>query len=296
MSRTTANLLLLLAAAIWGTAFVAQKLGAEHLGPMLFTGLRFLVGALVVLPLALREARRARWSRADWGGMAATGGALFCGAACQQIGIGMTTATNAGFLTALYVPLVPLIGLLALRMPPHPVVWPAAAGSLVGTWMLGGGGTVALAAGDLWVMVSAVFWALHVILVGSMAARTGAPVLVAAVQFLVCGALSTAVGLATEAADLAAVQAAGGAILYVGVLSVGIAFTLQVVGQHHAPASDAAVIISSESVFAAAAGALVLGERLTSLQLAGCALIMTCILAVQLLPGRRGAERAAEAG
>ncbi len=120
-----------------------------------------------------------------------------------------------------------------------------------------------------------------------MASRTGAPVLVAAVQFAVCGALSAAVGLATEPASLAIVAETGWALLYTGVLSVGVGFTLQVVGQRYAPAPDAAVIISSEAVFAAMAGALFLGERLGPTQTAGCFLIMGCILAVQLLPMRR---------
>jgi drug/metabolite transporter (DMT)-like permease len=289
MSRSVSNLLLLVAAVVWGFAFVAQKLGAEHVGPMLFTGTRFLIGALVVLPLALRELRTARLARGDVAGLLLTGVALFGGSVTQQIGLGSTTATNAGFLTALYVPLVPLIGLLVLREPPHPVVWPAAAGSLAGTWLLGGGGAVALSTGDLWIMGSAFFWAVHVLMVGAMAARTGAPVLVACVQFAICGALGTAWGVATEPATTAMLADAGWAILYTGVVSVGLGFTLQVVGQRHSAPADAAVVISSEAVFAALSGAVVLGERLTAAQATGCAVIMACILAVQILPPRRAA-------
>ena len=284
MSRPIANLALLLTAAIWGGAFVVQKIGGEHLGPMTFTGVRFLIGALVVLPFALRSLRGARLDGRDWLGMLATGGALFAGAVLQQIGINQTTATNAGFLTTLYVPLVPLLVYLAVRSVPHPVVWPAAAGSVAGTWMLSGAGTLELAPGDLWVLGSAFFWAVQVALIGFMSARTGAPVLVACVQFVVCGTLASAWGAATETTGMADLVEAGWAILYTGVLSCGVAFTIQAIGQRYTPAADAAVILSSEAVFAALAGMVVLGERLSGQQMLGCAVILTCILAVELLP------------
>ncbi|HYG85351.1 MAG TPA: DMT family transporter [Azospirillum sp.] len=284
MSRPIANLALLLTAVIWGGAFVVQKIGAAHLGPMIFTGVRFLIGALVVLPFALRALRDARIDRRDWLGMLATGGALFAGAVLQQIGINETTATNAGFLTTLYVPLVPLLVFAAVRTVPHPILWPAAAGCVVGTWMLSGGGTLVLAPGDLWVVASAVFWAVQVSLIGAVSERTGAPALVACVQFLVCGVLSTAWGAVSEPTTLAELADAGWAILYTGVLSSGVAFTIQAVGQRYTAAADAAVILSSEAVFAALAGALVLGEKLSAQQMLGCTVILVCILMVQLLP------------
>lgn len=284
MSRPLANLLLVLTAAIWGGAFVVQKMGAAHLGPMTFTGVRFLIGAAVVLPLALRAWPGARLDRGTWIGMLVTGGALFAGAVLQQIGINETTATNAGFLTTLYVPLVPLLVFAAVRTVPHPVVWPAAAGCVLGTWMLSGGGAVAIAPGDLWVVGSAFFWAIQVGMVGAVSERAGSATLVAFVQFLVCGVLSTAWGLGTEATTVAELADAGWAIAYTGVLSVGGAFTLQAVGQRYTTASDAAVILSAEAVFAALAGALVLGETLTPWQGLGCGVILACILAVQLLP------------
>lgn len=299
MSRPIANLALLFTALIWGGAFVVQKMGGEHLGPMIFTGVRFLIGALVVLPFAWRAWRGARGNGRiggriggrDWLVMLATGGALFAGSVLQQIGINQTTATNAGFLTTLYVPLVPLLVFAATRAVPHPVLWPAAAGCVAGTWMLSGGGTLDLAAGDLaagdlLVVASAAFWAVQVSLIGAVSARTGAPTLVAFVQFVVCGVLSTAWGAATEPATLTDFGNAGWALLYTGVLSSGVAFTIQAVGQRYTAASDAAVILSSEAVFAALAGALVLGEQLSAQQMLGCAVILACILAVELLPAR----------
>ncbi len=284
MSRSTANLILLLTAAIWGGAFVVQKMVSVQLGPMIFTGVRFLIGALVVLPFAIKALRTARIDRWDWLGMLATGGALSIGAVLQQIGISETTATNAGFLTTLYVPMVPLLIFMAVRTVPHPILWPAAAGCVLGTWILSGGGALTLARGDLWIIASAVFWAMQVSLIGAVCERTGAPTLVSCVQFLLCGVFSTVWGVMNEPTTMVDLIDAGWGILYTGVLSCGVAFTMQAVGQRYTAASDAAVILSSEAVFAALAGALVLGERLSAQQMLGCAVIFSCILMVQLLP------------
>lgn len=289
MSRTQANLLMLLAALIWGTTFVAQQLGMRAVGPFTYTGVRFLLGALVIAPLAWREyaqlrARGIRLGRRDllsWSGIGLllTGGALL-----QQIGIVSTTVSNAGFLTALYVPLVPLLGWLLHRHLPHWSLWPAAAGSVAGTYLLGGGELSALSVGDLWIIASTLFWAGHVLYVGRVAAQKGAPLLLACTQFVVCGILSLGLAVATEPISLSGLVAGLPSILYGGVLSVGIAFTLQVVAQRYSHATDAAILLSSEVLFAAFAGALYLGERLEPMQMAGGGLIFASILLVQLLP------------
>lgn len=292
MSRTQANALLLLAALIWGTTFVAQQTVMKDLGAFTYTGARFLLGALVIAPMALREyirlERRAlRIDRIDLLAWGALGSLLFTGIILQQIGIGATTVTNAGFLTALYVPLVPLIAWIVHRQIPHASLWPAVGGSLVGTWMLAGGELNALSSGDLWVIASTLFWGLHVLYVGRVAARKGTPILVAFAQFMVCGVAALVVGILFEDISLSGLQAGLPAILYGGLLSVGVGFTLQVVAQRHTRAADAAVLLSAETLFAGIAGALVLGERLAGLQLLGCALIFASILAVQLLPMRQ---------
>ena len=195
-----------------------------------------------------------------------------------------TTVSNAGFLTALYVPLVPLLAWLVDRQPPHLSVWPASIGSFIGTFMLSGGRFDTLTIGDYWVIASTVFWAAHVLWVGRVASRKGVPVMVAVTQFVVCGVLSMLVALFTEEIVMDGIVAAMPAILYGGLLSVGIAYTLQVVAQRHAPATDAAILLSSEILFAALAGALYLGERLSAIQLMGGVVIFVCILAVQLAP------------
>lgn len=289
MTRLTANLLLLLTALIWGTAFVAQNLGMKDIGPLAFTGIRFLLGALIVLPLAAREywrlqARRLAFSRREWLGAGGLGLLLAVGATLQQIGIAGTTVTNAGFFTVLYVPLVPLLSFALYRALPHWSVWPAAAGCVAGTWLLGGGRLDALTAGDYWVLASTLFWAAHVLLVGRVAAEKGAAITVACTQFVVCGVVCLTAALLSEPITLSGLQAATPAILYAGVMSVGVAFTLQVVAQRHTPATDAGIILSAETFFAAVAGAVFVGETLAPLQLAGCALILIGILAVQLLP------------
>lgn len=301
MTRFQANMVLLVTAVVWGSTFAAQQLAMAHIGPMVYTGARFLLGALMVLPLAVFQSRRLtrttgwRLAPGDRVGLVVVGACLFAGALLQQIGITYTTVSNAGFLTALYVPLTPLIALIALRQVPHWAVWPAAAGSTLGAYILAGGDVTAIRPGDLWVIAGSFFWAIHVLLVGAMARRTGAVFVVACAQFFVCAALGLAWGTMSEPISLAALVAAAPYIVYGGVMSVGIGFTLQVVGQAHTPAPDAAIILSSETVFAALTGVLFLGERLGAAELAGCALILAGVLAVELLPGRFPAGRPRQA-
>ena len=289
MSRIQANFLLILAAMIWGSAFVAQQVGTGNLGTVSFTGARFLVGGIVVLPFALRQFRRVhtrerQFVRADGGLLALTGTVLFTAAALQQHGILHTTVTNAGFLTALYVPMVPIIGLLLLRRRVHWVVWPASVGCFIGTYIMSGAHQVQLQAGDFWVISSTLFWAAHVLLVGYAASRTRAPLVVATCQFFICGFLGLGFGAVIEQPVMADFHSAVFGIAYVGVFSVGMAFTLQVVGQRYTQAADAAIILSSETVFAAFAGFLFLGERLSWLQVSGAGLILLGIVAVELVP------------
>ncbi|HET9821232.1 MAG TPA: DMT family transporter [Burkholderiaceae bacterium] len=296
MKRWQANLLLALVAAIWGSAFVAQNLAMQHLGPMAFTGVRFLVGALVVLPLALREQRYLRsrglaHGRVDALQVAGLGLLLWGGAALQQIGIQGTTVTNAGFLTALYVPVVPLLAWVRTGDAPRRWLWPAALGCLAGTWLLSGAGSVAFHPGDLWILASVLPWALHVLFVGEVAERLAAPFTVACGQFLACGLAALAWALVAEPPSLDAIVAAAGGIAYTGVLSVGVGFTAQVVAQRFTAPADAAILLSAETLFAALCGYLLMGDRLTAAGWAGAALLFGCMLAVQLLALRQPAPR-----
>jgi len=290
MRRLHANLLLLVAALIWGVTFSVQQMAMEHIGPILFTGLRFLMGALVVLPFAVKEQRKKAacegW-RLDRGAIAwlvMTGTVLFAAALLQQYGIAATTVANAGFLTALYVPLTPVLAILVLRQLPHPAIWPAALACVGGAYLMAGGALDEVRAGDLWVIAGALFWATHILLIGAMTRRTGAPFVISFVQFSVCGVLGVFWGGATETLSLESLRAAAPMLAFSGILSVGVGFTLQVVGQRHTPAADASVILSAETVFAALAGTVLLGEHLGVLEIGGGALILLGVLAVELLP------------
>lgn len=289
MNRVKANFVLLLAAMIWGSSFVIQQVGVGNLGTLSFTGARFFIGALIVFPFAMREFRQMkqkglRFLPIDYMAVGIIGVVLFIAAALQQHGILRTTVTNSGFLTALYVPLVPVIGLIFLKKKVHFSIWPASLCCFLGTYILSGAKEVELASGDLWVISSTLFWALHVTLVGLTASRTGAPLVIAFVQFFICGLLGLTLGGIFEKPLLQNYFDAWWGICYVGIFSVGMAFTLQVVGQRYTPAADAAIILSSETVFAALGGMLFLSERLSLLQLSGGALILVSILAVEVLP------------
>lgn len=297
MTRIQANLLLTVIALIWGSAFVAQSHGMADLGPMAFTGVRFLIGTLVVAPLMWREWQALQrqgkpLQRGDAAKISGLGALLLLGAAMQQIGIVSTSVTNAGFLTALYVPLVPLLGWLLMRHLPHWSVWPAALACLAGAFLLSGAHELSIGTGDLWVIGSAFPWALHVLLVGRVADRMSAPFLVAGGQFLFCGLVALCWAFAFEPFAWSDVQAAAAPLLYAGILSVGVAFTAQVVAQRYAHAADAAIILSSETLFAALFGYLLMGDRLGAAGLAGCALILTSMLVIQLLPLLRRTARA----
>ncbi|WP_135081327.1 DMT family transporter [Terasakiella sp. SH-1] len=289
MSRLRANLLLLITAIIWGTAFVAQHTSMGVIGPYYFTALRFLLGGLVIVPLALREYQKRKesgvpLSQRHWLGMVLCGVFLFTASITQQVGIADTSVTNAGFLTGLYVPLVPLMLLIFWRKLPHWSIWPAAFGCLIGTYYLSGGNFSSFNNGDFWMMVSAIFWALQIITVGFVVRSSDTPIILACTQFLCCSVFATVGALGLETISWAAIQGAGFEIFYAGVMSIGIAFTLQAVAQRHTGQADAAIIMSGEVLFAAIAGALLLGERLTIEGYMGALIMFMSILSVEVLP------------
>ena len=287
MERIKADLSLLLAAFIWGTAFVAQKTAVGSIGPLLFLGCRFLLSTTLLAPLAWMESRKRpdKLSASDWRLALMVGLSLFFGMAIQQIGIVTTSTTNAGFLTAIYTALVPVAAWILLRHRPRLAVVAACAISLTGAWLLeGGSGLSGWGKGDLLVLVSDIGQAVQIILVERFLARHSRPLLLSFFQYAVITVLALPLAFAFEPVSWEGINQVMPSILYAGVLSGGIAFTLQIVAQRHTPAAEAAIIMSLESVFAALAGAWLMGDRLGPTGIAGCVLIMAGVLLVQLLP------------
>ena len=285
-----ADLLMLLTALIWGTTFVAQRLGMNEIGPFLYTGLRFTLGALVLLPLLLRRPAGGVTEPLNRGlllGGLLLGLALTVGINLQQVGLLFTSVTNSGFITGLYVIMVPLLGLL-IGQRAGLGTWLGASLAVFGMALLSIGPDFRIASGDWLQLAGAVVWGVHVLLVGALASRHD-PLRIAFLQFATCAAISLLLAVVFEEIHLDAILRAGPAVLYGGVIAVGIGYTLQVVAQQHAIASHAAIILSLEAVFAAIAGALVLDESLSARGYLGCALMFAGMLAAQLWPKRRAA-------
>jgi drug/metabolite transporter (DMT)-like permease len=286
MSRPLAALMLLLCTMLWGFAFIAQKSAMDTMGPLTFAGVRYLLGGILVLPLAFWEKRRrpGPLTPARWALVAGVSLVFFIGSWLQQSGLATTTATNGGFLTGLYVFFVPVLGFFIFRTRPHPIIFACVPLALVGIYYLNGGGLDSFNRGDMLIVVSAVFWALHVILLGHIARATGLPIYVSAVSFLLAGAVALALAFVIEAPTLEGISAGWMEIAYAGILSTAVAFTFQAIGQQYVPPANAAIILSAESLFAAIGGALLLGERLPPIGYAGAALIFAAIIAVETLP------------
>lgn len=286
MSRPIAALLLLVCTMLWGFAFIAQKSAMDSMGPLTFAGVRYLLGGLIVLPLALRERRKQPFplSSSHWALIVAVSLVFFVGSWLQQSGLATTTATNGGFLTGLYVFFVPLLGFVLFRTRPHPIIFACVPLALIGIYFLNGGGLASFNGGDGLIVISAVFWAMHVILLGRVASATGLPIFVSAVSFLIAGSVALALAFAIEQPSLDGIGAGWIEIAYAGILSTAVAFTFQAIGQQYVPPANAAIILSAESLFAAIGGALLLGERLPPIGYAGAALIFAAIVAVEALP------------
>lgn len=282
--RLKADLALLAVAVIWGSAFVAQRLAAVEAGIYLFNGLRFLLAGLALAPLAasrlLTGPDMPGLSRKNMPGVILVGLLLVGGAALQQAGLKYTTAGNAGFITGLYVVIIPLLLALFWRQRLRWISWLGAIMAVIGLFLLSTGGQLRLNRGDALELAGAVFWALHVIFTGRLVQRLD--VLHFAVgQYLVCGLVSLAIGLAFEAHTFPRLAEVGWAIAYTGLISVGLGYTLQAVGQRVAPPADAAIILSLEAVFAALAGWIFLSETLGGLQLLGCGIMLLGMLLAQ---------------
>ena len=281
-----ANLMLLLAAAIWGFAFVAQRVGMEYLEPFTFNGIRFALGSLSLLPLVwhyrnqpqIFSSTESRPLSALTAGILA-GLVLFVAASLQQIGLVYTTAGKAAFITCLYIVLVPVTGLFLS----HRIALGTWSGSLlavVGLYFLCVKEDFTISYGDLLELLGAFFWTAHILLIDHVSRRVSTLKL-ASVQFVTCSVLSLGVAAVFEKTSTAAVLQAAVPILYGGFGSVGIAYTLQILGQKNAPPAHAALILSMETVFAAIGGFLLLGEILGLREITGSAMMLCGMLLAQ---------------
>lgn len=281
------NLMLLSAAIIWGFAFVYQIIGMEHLGPFSFNGLRFILGALSLVPVMLLLSRNHHLTEDNepdnrWlvrGGVVA-GVILFIASNFQQVGLQYTTAGKAGFITGLYILFVPVIGLFMKQLA-NTRTWVGAFIALIGLYFLCIKDDLVLAYGDALQLAGALFWAAHVVFIGWVSPRVNA-IRLSIIQFLVCGALCLIVAVIREQITLHAISQAIVPLAYAGILSVGVAYTFQVIAQRDAKASHAAIIMSTEAAFAALGGWWLLNEEITSKMLVGCVLMLFGMIISQL--------------
>ena len=284
------NLMLLIAAAIWGFGFVAQRLGMNYLEPFAFNSARFLLGSLSLLPLlcflSRQKLSRQKVNRDTKPNHSLSKGGLICGlvlfvaATLQQYGLFYTTAAKAGFITGLYLILVPIIGIL-LKHTTGLTTWLGAALAVVGLYLLSVNDNFTMSLGDTLIFIGALFWAFHILVIDHFSGRID-PIQLSAVQFLVCGLLSLGVSLIIETPTLTGALAGWQPILFAGVVSVGIAYTLQVIAQKNAKPSHAAIIMSLEAVFAAIGGVWLLNESLSPRAWLGCGLMLAGMLLSQV--------------
>lgn len=301
--RTTSNLLLLLTAVIWGGAFIAQKTGGD-VGAFTFSCLRSILGALFLVPVVLLTDRRQRRSdpsgkplfdrrTAVLGGLVC-GTALFCGTIFQQIGIAMIPVGEAGFITALYTIIVPILALL-LGKKVRLRVWISVVAACFGFYLLCmHGGSFRFQFGDLIVLFASLSFAVQIISVDRIVDRVGG-IRLSCIENIVTAAFSSVGMIFYEHPELAAIRANLPPILYAGILSSGVGYTLQLVAQKNATPTDTALILSLEAVFSALFGALLLHERMALIQYLGCALIFLAVVNAQLpskpLPARANSAR-----
>lgn len=272
--------LLLLVALIWGSAFVAQRLGMNYMEPWTFNAIRFLIGGIALIPFLLLQRRQGPvFTRSTWLGGIALGLVMMFASGFQQIGLIYTTAGKAAFITCLYIVLVPILGLMIGNKTGRDT-WAGVAITLPGLGFLTLGDDLALNYGDGLEMIGAVFWAVHMLLIARLAPRNNV-IALAFVQFLACSMFSFGVAGATENMEWSQAKAALWPLLYVGIISTGVGYTLQIIGQKTAPVAHASIILSLETVFAVIVGYLFLDERLSGIALLGCVMMLAGMMVSQ---------------
>ena len=288
-AKVKGDLLLLLAAAIWGFAFVAQRMGMDYVGPFTYNGVRFSLGIFVLLPLLYNKLRKgdkmifvsdpARRRKILIGSLF-TGLLLFSGVAFQQLGLQKTTAGKAGFLTELYVVFVPLLGLF-FGQKSNRFLWAGVVLSVTGLYLMSITSGFSMAPGDLLVLICSFVFSFHVLFVGWLSPQMDS-IMLAVIQFTVTAVLNLLVAFSIEVVEIAGILRAWAPICYGGMLSVGVAYTLQIMAQKTAHPAYVSIILGLEAVFAVIGGMLMLGETMTMRMTAGCVLMLAGTALVQL--------------
>lgn len=286
------NLMLILTAFIWGVAFVAQSVGMDYVGPFTFNSVRNFVGALVLLPcIKLLDrinppAAPAENGKIDHGGPTLIIGGILCGiclavaSSFQQIGIAYTTVGKAGFITAMYIVIVPILGLF-IKKKVRIIAWISVAISVVGLYLLCMTESLSLSKGDFLVLICAFCFALHIMVIDYFSPKVDG-VRMSCIQFLTCGIICAFPALLTESPDIHSILAAWLPILYAGALSSAVGYTLQIVAQKNTDPVIASLLMSLESAFSLLAGWVILNQRLSPRELCGCALMFAAIILSQL--------------
>ncbi|KPU42313.1 putative inner membrane transporter yiJE [Oxobacter pfennigii] len=285
--KLKSNLFLLAAALIWGFAFVAQRLSVDYIEPFTFNSIRFILGSISLLPLIFFMRKKKNHEPDNekgkknplFAGILA-GSVLFIGASLQQIGLIETTAGKAAFITGLYIVIVPILGIF-LKQYVRLSTWMGVLVAIAGLYLLCVMEDFTISRGDLFELFGAFFWALHIIIIDRFSGEVDS-LLLSCFQFLTCAMLSGAAALLFEDITIEGIVGAGVPILYGGICSVGIAYTLQVMGQKHAEPSHAAIILSMETVFASLGGFIILNENLGARGYMGCALMLLGMLLSQM--------------
>lgn len=285
-NRMRGIIALLVATIIWGSAFIAQSVGMDHIGPMTFLAVRCAMGAAFLIPLSYlfekdKKEFISKWKNPKlWKTGFICGLALFTASGMQQVGLVYTTAGKAGFITAMYIILVPILGIF-LGSRPSPMAWISVGLAVGGLYLLSCMGVSSINIGDILLLGCAMAYAVQITLVDRMSEGLDG-IRLNFVQVLVCGVASAVMMFATEDPNPADIAACTIPLAYAGILSTGIAFSLQIIGQKYLEPTPASLIMSLESVFAVLCGWLLLNERMTKYEISGCILVFAAVILSQI--------------
>ena len=292
MTKSASLFCALITTFIWGTAFIAQDTGMDNIGPLTFNCSRFLVGFIFMLPIALIIERKKIISEINinrklfFKYYMFMGVSLFLGTSLQQAALQYTNIANAAFFTVFYVPIVPILLFIFYKIKVHWSIWPSILMCIIGVYLLSNFSDFKIMLGDALVILCSLFWALHIIFAGKFMKKFDLPIFYASLQSIFVFLLSMIAALIFEEIDIQKILLEYSSILYAGILSGGVAFTLQMYAQKNIDEASAAIIYSLEGVFAALAGWIILNQILNLNNIIGCLLILLAVILSQIAPSK----------